>query len=222
MDKVEKEKTNVFKLSKICEEFNFQRRRFYDVINVFEVIGCCQHDTVDTITWLGKDNIMKTLQHLAISHGVMNPQVKLKEIIPKEKCDTIGKITQLYIMLFVAMRRQTLNIRHIAIYIARGKNVLKTILCKLYQISFILTAASIIEKTDTPSEIRMCDAYYDYIIQNGERFCKYSVDSLLVKPQIGNEPYIDSRRKEFEKYCKYMVMRTITADQPRNRKKIVV
>ncbi|EAY21721.1 hypothetical protein TVAG_237470 [Trichomonas vaginalis G3] len=211
-----------FKLSKMCEKFNFQRRRFYDVINVLETIGCCQHESVDTIKWIGKDNITQTLNKIAIANGVENELIKLKEIIPKEKCDTIGKITQLCLLLFLALKRQTLNIRQIAVYLSRGKNITKTILCKLYQITFILSAASVLEKTNAPCEVKLCDKYFNCVSDPDGTMNKYSINSLLISRTKNNEPFIDLRRKEFEKYCKYVAMKQVVTDHPKKVRKILV
>lgn len=222
LQEVEREKNQTFKLSKMCEQFNFQRRRFYDVINVFEVIGCCQHETVDTIRWLGKENVIKSIQKMIINNGVNNELVKLKEIIPKEKCDSIGKITQLCLLLFLSLKKQTLNIRQIAVYMSRGKNVLKTILCKLYQISFILSAAGILEKTSIPCEIKLCDKYFNQLTNNFDSLDRFSIASLLVQPKKADEPYIELRRKEFEKYCKYIAMKNVVTERPRKIRMVLV
>ncbi|EAY03027.1 hypothetical protein TVAG_143270 [Trichomonas vaginalis G3] len=105
---------------------------------------------------------------------------------------------------------------------SRGKNVLKTILCKLYQISFILSAAEILEKTSVPCEIRLCDKYFNFLTNSTNDFDRYSISSMLVQAPKTDELYIELRRKEFEKYCKYIAMKQVVTERPKKMRIVLV
>ena len=148
-----------YSITTICNEFGFQRRRFYDVINVLEITGCCKRINVDTITWFGRQNVHRTLFELVrISQN--NLKSSLSNILPKEKIITISHLTKVYLLIFSILNQKQLDIRATAQVIAKENGRFKTTLCKLYQITHILCAAGILAKSDIPSIVYMNDEYF--------------------------------------------------------------
>ena len=58
---------NVLSLQRIASQFNFYKRRLYDVINVYESIGICKKLSVDSLLWIGFSNVLPTLERLVLS-----------------------------------------------------------------------------------------------------------------------------------------------------------
>ena len=149
-----------FTICSLCSQFGFQRRRLYDVINIFESIGICQKTNVDTIKWLSMSNISPTFLKIQQLSGMHDPNSTINDIFPSLKCISITSLTKSLILCFFVLNKESLNIKSTARFLSRGNGRYKTTLCKLYQITHILEAASILSKTSTPGEVVLNSNFY--------------------------------------------------------------
>lgn len=143
-----------------CERYKFQKRRFYDVINVLESIGCCHKLKSDSIQWLGLSNIPLYLHSLQKRFKVHILDTKVEDIFKSDTSIIISQLTQLFILCFLVFHIQTINIKHVAHFLSRHNHRYKTTLCKLYQITHILEAAEILKHTSKPCIIYIDSKYY--------------------------------------------------------------
>lgn len=196
----ENEPCQIYLLSTLCTTFNFQRRRFYDVMNVFEAIGCCQKISVDSVMWMGFSNIRNSLMKLAINSGVFDVNKKIDDIIPNESCISIIKLTQHFVLLFLALNTNRVEIKQAALFLSRVNNRLKTTLCKLYQIAHILETSGIIEKSVVPGEVKIKDQFFIEITQDScQGAGSLSIESLLNKKEgTACSQHINKRREAYK------------------------
>ncbi|OHS94353.1 hypothetical protein TRFO_11216 [Tritrichomonas foetus] len=145
-DKPEKE----FNVNSVCKAYDFQRRRFYDVINVLEAIGLCSKLNSETVKWNGISNVPKTLESIQKELKVNSPTATLEEIFQNNHCIGISNLTISFILCYLVMRVPMLDIKHVAMFLSRSNKRYKTTLCKLYQITHILEAAGIITRSLVP------------------------------------------------------------------------
>lgn len=138
-----------YTMTDLCTQFKFQRRRLYDVVNVFVVLGLCQKTSVDTIVWLGRDNIQSTVTPL-------NENFTEDDLASFHETDhviQISNLTKSFALCFLVLKNNTLDIKRCAEILSKRNNRFKTTLCKLYQIAHILEAAGIFSKSTLPGEI---------------------------------------------------------------------
>lgn len=150
----------------ICEKFRFQRRRFYDVVNVLEALGAINRINTDSFTWLGMDKIITTIDQKIKDNSIDDPSSTLDSLFPQENKITISRLTIRFIMCFIALRKQSLSIQIVAKFLSRSNKRFKTTLCKLYQVVYILINVGIFEKRTIPSEVTLADVYYSHWCQN--------------------------------------------------------
>ena len=195
-----KDTTEHYDMLKVSTQLSFHRRRFYDVINVLEVIGCCVKLDTDTFLWNGMGNIKDTITKMAYTNGVFSKDVTLDAILPNEDCISIGKVTEHFMLTFLALQQQCLDIKKVSFYLSRYNNRSKTTLCKLYQITHIFESMGILTKTENTSEFRLCDEYFispEIVIQQGD--VPYSIESLLNRQMpFSKSQIIQERRREFD------------------------
>lgn len=186
-----------------CERYKFQKRRFYDVINVLESIGCCHKIKSDSIQWLGLSNIPLYLRSLQKKYNVHIIDTKVEDIFKTDISIVISHLTQLFILCFLVFQIQTLNIKHVAHFLARHNHRYKTTLCKLYQIAHILEAAEILKHTSKPC-ILFLETKYFVTFDGNENSPKskdpepFSIKNLLNDHNIERyQNEVNSRKKEF-------------------------
>ena len=167
----------------ICNQFNFQRRRFYDVLNILEALGTCHKMNTDTFSWLGMDKILPTIREKIQEKGIFNPTISMEAIFPMEEKIFISKLTINFLLCFIALREQCLSLQSIAQFLSRNNNRFKTTLCKLYQIVYILVLIGIIEKKSVPSEVAIVDKYYQ----------AWTTPPLTMYPPYYGQPNIDDK-----------------------------
>ena len=140
-----------FTMTYLCEKFGFQKRRLYDVINVFEAIGMCKKTTVDTVLWIGRFAIASKINKMKDKCQSASQDL----IVSNEKCISISHLTTALINSFIINNSQIVDLKTVASLFSQGNNRFKTTLCKLYQISHILEAAKIVCKTESPGKIAL-------------------------------------------------------------------
>ena len=195
-----KDTTEHYDMFKVSTHLSFHRRRFYDVINVLEVIGCCVKLDTDTFLWNGLGNVRDTITKMAYTNGVFSKDVTLDSILPNEDCISIGKVTEHFILTFLALQEHCLDIKKVSFYLSRYNNRSKTTLCKLYQITHIFESMGILTKTENTSEFRLSDEYFvspEVTIQQGDS--PYSIESLLNRQvPFAQSSIVKQRRLEFQ------------------------
>lgn len=147
---LESSQTNEINIEKTCIKYGFQKRRFYDVLNVLESVGCCTKLNTDVVLWHGLSNIPYSLEILQHTHKVNLVSSTLEDIFTDQQNIKISNLTEMLMLCFLVMRVYTLDIKHVAIFLSRYNNRYKTTLCKLYQVTHILESAGIISKTFVP------------------------------------------------------------------------
>lgn len=194
----------VVNITTLCMRYKFQKRRFYDVLNVLEAIGCCHKLKSDSIQWFGLSNVPPYLLSLQKKLKVNLIETKLEDIFRADESIIISQLTQLFIMCFLVIQNQTLNIKHIACFLSRHNQRYKTTLCKLYQITHILEAAGILRHTSKPCVIFLDTKYYN-IISEKESDVKsndpnpYSIENLL-NDHISEQFQKVVKKRKFEFY----------------------
>lgn len=157
---------SLFTFTSICNMFNIQRRRLYDVINALEAIGCCKKTSVETIIWQGLSFIPERIKYFFSLLNFENPEVDIGILISDDDSISILQLTQSFVLLFIVLQRQILNIKSVAKFLSRKNGRFKTTLCKLYQISHILETLGIFQKSMVPGQIILSKPYYfEYKVQ---------------------------------------------------------
>jgi len=180
LSNVENSSVTVYRLNQICSMWNFQRRRFYDVINVLEALNFCRKTGVDEITWVGKSGFLKLVENVRTGNYDQYDNL--------QQCISISVLTLHFLSTFFTQKSQVINIKNVGSELSKENGRMKTIVCKLYQISFILEAAGIVEKTAIPGGIRLADEFY---CTKASLVSLFSIQSLLNSPQIKNIPRTD-------------------------------
>ena len=165
---LENNQFSVLSLNSMCNQWNFQRRRFYDVINVLESINYCKKIAVDEVCWNGKKGFINYLKDI---------KNKTTENTKYVKCISISDLTTKFIESFFKNNKQIQNIKDLGIFLSKENGRIKTTTCKLYQISFILEACGIISKDNIPGSVKLKNEYFQNQI-----LYDFSIESLLNYP----------------------------------------
>ncbi|EAY11894.1 hypothetical protein TVAG_362740 [Trichomonas vaginalis G3] len=193
VDTLEREPKQNYTITQLCNRFGFQRRRFYDVVNVLESAGCCQKTNVDCFTWLGLKNVKNHLQNLNDEVNQKFAGADLNEIFYTGDSVTISNLTLQFLLSFIAFNRPNLDIKQISNFLSRNNNRFKTTLCKLYQISHILEVVGIISKTMVPGEVLLKEGFFPQI-KVKESHDQLDLGSLLSRPVENLGSHIFSER----------------------------
>lgn len=154
------EKSSSYNLVKLCSKLGFHQRRFYDVINVLHTIGYCTKLDNVSIKWNGLQNVKHTIKMMMFSHKLSDNHTRIELLVPGDGSITISQITESFLMCFIALGQQYLDIKDISYFLSLNSGRMKTTLCKLYQIAQILEVAGIISKTQTVSQLKLNDPYF--------------------------------------------------------------
>jgi hypothetical protein len=183
----------------LVTEFGFQKRRLYDVLSVLAAVGCCQKVSSDSVVWLGLWNVPRTLQSIQIECGADSPIATLDQVVESQSSVSISKLTVGFVLCFLAMRQQTLDIKHISRYLSRRTGRHKSTLCKLYQIAHILEAAGIIAKGTVPGQLAITPKFFclvDLRIPDGPN--PFAIGAILNQKEAEKEGIVQRRRNEFQ------------------------
>jgi hypothetical protein len=185
----------------IINRFGFQQRRLYDVTNVLVAIGCCTKISADSIFWHGLSRIRPTLLQIQSHVRVDNTYAPLDEIIRTDPMISIAKLTVAFMLCFLTLRKQSLDIKQIGRYLARMTGRYKSTLCKLYQIVHILEASGVVERSISPGEVTLLSRFYAPLDFNRceipESRNPFSIEALLNRPQRPEDIIVERRRMEF-------------------------
>jgi hypothetical protein len=195
-------------ISDLIPRFRFEKRRLCDVLCVLTALGCCQKRNSQNIEWNGLRTIRETLIRLQHMGNADNPHITLGAIVPPLKFVCISSVTASFLLCFLALHAQTLDIRRVARYLSRASGRHKTTLCKLYQIAHILEAAGIITRSGILGQVTLVDQFYVPIDLNlMDEKTSFGIVSILNHPHEMDR-FIQTRRLEFQTESED---RTITA-----------
>lgn len=188
-------------LQAICDKYGFERRRFYDIVNVLEKIGCSRKIDSDRIIWYGLRNVKKYIKSLVKIHSSSPPNASIQSLLKIEKSLSIVSLTNTYLLSFIVLQTQEINMRELANLLSKYNKSSKSTLCKLYQTTQILRALGIIDPISQQGITRISDEIF--AIMKIEDPCDssspFSIQSLLnddnTKVTLPN--VLDFRRKLF-------------------------
>jgi hypothetical protein len=188
-----------YPIPRLLADFGFQKRRLYDVLSVLAAVGCCQRDSSDSVVWLGLSNVPRTLQAVQIESGADSPIATLDQVVESQTSVSISKLTVGFVLCFLAMRQQTLDIKHISRYLSRRTGRHKSTLCKLYQIAHILGAAGIVVKETVPGQLSITPKFFCLTeLRNPEGPNPFAIGAILNRREAGEEAIVQRRRNEFQ------------------------
>ena len=150
----------IYFVQKTVDALGFHKRRFYDVVNVLDVIGVVRKLDSESFKWIGFHGLKDRIYEIAKNRGVFDMKKTLSEIIPSNDSISISKFTEYFLVCFMALDQKYLDIKEISAFLSRNNDRGKTSLCKLYQIAQIFDAIGIITKTERTSEICLNDEYF--------------------------------------------------------------
>ena len=195
-----------FEIFKLLSAHGFRRRRFYDVVNVLETLGICSKINSETLVWNGMGNVKHAIENLAKKHGAFNQNKTMEDIIPYISTITITSMTEFFIISFIALERQNLDIKEVAYFISRVNGRAKTTLCKLYQIAQILQIVGVITKTEKKSQFRMSDNYFIPASKKFNSIGFMEIGNLLSRPSFNaNQNVIERRNAEYKSAVNYFL-----------------
>jgi hypothetical protein len=183
-------------------KFGFVRRRIYDVVTVLSAIGYCERSSVDSLTWAGSSNVLKTFYKLQKDAQAGSADLTLDEIVGCQTDVSVAGLTVAFILCFLALQKSRLDIKHVSLYLARHSRRKTTTLGKVYQISHILEAAGVMERSGLPREVGIVSCFFAPIelSEQTKRTAPkslYSLEALLVHVDPVKERVLKTRAEEF-------------------------
>ena len=160
VNELETSPENSHSVSALCQKYSIERRKLYDLFNVFASIGCCTKNGLDYIVWHGKAAAVPFLQQARDKRMTLDPRMTLVSLFPANQCIGIANLTINLCLLFFAVMSNKLDLRFVAQLFSHNTTRYKTTLCKLYQISYILGAAGITTRTDKVCQVVLNRPYF--------------------------------------------------------------
>ena len=180
----------------LAETVGINKRRFYDILNVFETMGCVKKLTPTMIKWHGFQSFQEMIMKKAASLHLWDRQLTLSELIPSTDTCTICSLTINVFLLFIAMNTKVLNLKDICLFTIRDHGKFQSIMCKLYQLTHILCAADFITKINQGGDIQLIKPFLQE-----EDDKELSISSLLNQPVPYKMNFYEERRQEFKLIC---------------------
>ncbi|EAX97066.1 hypothetical protein TVAG_196950 [Trichomonas vaginalis G3] len=187
----------------LSNKFAFKKRRIYEVIDVFTVIGVTVLLDEENFLWIGFNHVSQTIQRIGTNRGVYSSDLTLNDIFClSQEPISIQSMTEDIIFLFIAIERRRLNIIEASKYISHGNGKEKTTRCKISQAVAILELANIIRKTENQSEYELLPEFYITVpkVLKNSTVDPSNIQSLLNwtdDSNISSSDIISFRRKEF-------------------------
>ena len=149
------------------------------------------------------DQVRTAIDRMAKERGVYMENFSLEEIFPTDGPISIQRITEEFLLLFIALESTTINILDASAFLSRDTEREKTTRCKLYQVAAILEIAGVVKKTDKQSEFSLVP---DNFISATEKITGKSRDPTSLGFLLNRStpfmevevcPIIKSRRSEY-------------------------
>ena len=180
----------------LAETVGINKRRFYDILNVFETMGSIRKLGPTMIRWQGFENFQNIIMKKANSIHLWDREKTLSELIPSTDTCTICSLTINVFLLFLAMNTKVLNLKDICLFTIREHGKFQSIMCKLYQLTHILCAAEFITKINQGGHIELIQPFLQE-----EDDKELSISSLLNQPVPYKINFYEQRRLEFKQIC---------------------
>jgi hypothetical protein len=202
-------------IAPLSARFGIKTRRLYDFINILSAIGCCQKSGLGHLLWLGRRQIPPRVSELGRARDIDNPDLTLSDLFPVADCVGMANLTQCFMLMFRAMRTTHLDLRFVGNLFSRKTTRYKSTLCKLYQITFVLCAARICDRTSQVCQVVLCAPYIDFPTLEAERVMQADprqIDSLLNrKKESETTGWATRRRKEMhDLFLASAISKTVT------------
>ena len=178
------------------DEKTLSKRRIYDVISIFSATNVVKKEDKNIILWQGYPSFKKKYENLIEQYKINDSSKTMSDIIPSLDTVSMEKLTEYYLIFFPAMKVETLTIRDVCEFLCRERGNFATIMCKVYQLTSVLSAMDIIFKTDRSGEFRLSS---DYIINSSPKQDPLPIELLLNRPSNQQTPsdIYERRREEF-------------------------
>jgi hypothetical protein len=193
---LDQDPNRLHEIPQIYQQYQVKRRRLYDIINVFIALGCATRSGFDQLLWQGRSRILATLREEKMRIGIDNNRVSLSRLFEPDNCVGLTSLTTSFLLLFAAVRMETLDLRKVSAFFSRHTGRYKSTLCKLYQISLILGALGITERTDKICEVKLLSPFTQLLVSE-EEGNPLSIVNLLNRPKDGTIP-LKARLEEFD------------------------
>jgi hypothetical protein len=200
VNQLERDTNTPHSIPLFCRRFQVKRRRLYDVINVFTAIGCATRQGVDALLWHGRDRALEFMKETSGEMEVQNPEKTLCELFPTEKCVGLPTLTVAFVLLFGAMQVETLDLREVSSFFSRETARYKSTLCKLYQITLILSAIGVMQRTVNVCEVKIQSPFKEGLAEV-EYVNPLALERLLNRPGKPGDA-TTKRMSEFRRYSK--------------------
>jgi hypothetical protein len=199
VDELDQSPGSVFTVVILSRRFSIKVRRLYDIINVFTAIGCCQRTAGTGLAWSGLSQIPLFLRGVRRDREIDKPENTLARLFPIAGCVGIGNLATNFLLLFAALRTNHLDLRLVGNLFTVGSQRFRATLCKLYQVTFVLSAAGITSRTEHVCEVVLGAGYIDFEIlptsrrnQNDPIF----VEAMLNHRRTPGVEFVYERREE--------------------------
>jgi hypothetical protein len=180
--------------------FQIKRRRLYDVTNILIVLGAAGGSNSEEITWFGEDRILPNLLKQKQMMNIMNLEIPLSVLFPQDNCVSFTTLTMSVLMMFPAIGTERLNLKEVSAFFSWNTQRYKTTICKLYQITLILSALRILQKTENPCEVKIIPPYTNLLMNDNFNDNPMSMFRLLSRPNWSGDQ-MKKRKIEFREAC---------------------
>ena len=191
--------------------FGSQRRRFYDVLSILESFGICTKVNSDSFIWNGYGRTKEVILALARNRGVFDHNRDLNSIVSSEGCISIPRLAEDFILCYLSLETNVLNIILVSEFMSRNNHRNKTTRCKLYQVACILELIGLIHKSNNQSEFILDGKYFvsATMQMTPSELNPSSFENLLNRavPSITN-PIIKQRREYFNFFSQPKMQQT--------------
>lgn len=207
IQELESHPRQTFAITILSQKYMIKRRRLYDVINVFSSIGCCRKSSLDHLIWNGTGMFSTVLSQMKRSRGIDDKTKTLSDLFPVASCIGISNLTVCFLLLFSALKTNHLDLRFVGQLFSRETSRYKTTLCKLYQISYILSSIQITNRTSTVCEVVLLPPYIidDILPDEPDNKANHSIIPISIDALLNNHikinpenQYIYDRRHELK------------------------
>jgi hypothetical protein len=201
---MDESKGNAHSISMLSQVSGIKRRRIYDILNVLESIGCCRRTDLDQVEWLGFTNAESVVADLASAFLTTFANSSLASVFPCPCSVGTSDLTISFLRLFFGAGTVTIDLRTASNFFSRGTARYKTTLCKLYQITYILSAIEVIQKTGNVCEVVLSPLYAQYLYKCPDRVPPdpISLQGMLNnREQQGLEQSFRDRFQELQSYA---------------------
>jgi hypothetical protein len=162
IDELEASDPDSLSITDLSRRFAIKLRRLYDILNVFTALGCCRKSPNGGLTWTGRRHVTSFLREMRQLRGIDEPGKSLTELFPVALCVGMANLAANFLLLFSALRTDSLNLKGVCLLFTRGTAKYRSTLCKLYQIAFVLGAAQITTRTSHVCEVVLLRDYIDF------------------------------------------------------------